>query len=67
VTSAFSSAESQHSPSTLTREWVLTDTADCTELGTRERVRAKVGRFELLTQEEMGVRRSLTGDFKKQK
>ena len=41
--------ESQQCPSTggpPTREWVLTDIADSTQLGTRERVRAKVGKIQ---------------------
>ena len=39
----------QQCPSTggpPTREWVLTDIADSTQLGTRERVRAKVGKIQ---------------------
>ena len=42
-------AESQQCPSTggpPTGEWVLTDIADSTQLGTRERVRAKVGKIQ---------------------
>ena len=41
--------ESQQCPSTggpPTRELVLTDIADSTQLGTRERVRAKVGKIQ---------------------
>ena len=45
----YTPVESQQCPSTggpHTREWVLTDIADSTQLGTRERVRAKVGKIQ---------------------
>ena len=45
----YTPVESQQCPSTggpPTREWVLTDIADSTQLGTRERVRAKVGKIQ---------------------
>ena len=45
----YTPVESQHCPSTggpPTREWVLTDIADSTQLGTRERVRAKVRKIQ---------------------
>ena len=45
----YTPVESQQCPSTggpSTREWVLTDIADSTQLGTRERVRAKVGKIQ---------------------
>ena len=45
----YTPVESQQCPSTRgppTREWVLTDIADSTQLGTRERVRAKVGKIQ---------------------
>ena len=45
----YTPVESQQCPSTggpPTREWVLTDIADSTQLGTRERVRAKVRKIQ---------------------
>ena len=45
----YTPVEFQQCPSTggpPTREWVLTDIADSTQLGTRERVRAKVGKIQ---------------------
>ena len=45
----YTPVESQQCPSTggpPTREWVLTDIADSTQLGTRERVRAKMGKIQ---------------------
>ena len=45
----YAPVESQQCPSTggsPTREWILTDIADSTQLGTRERVRAKVGKIQ---------------------
>ena len=45
----YTPVESQQCPSTggpPTRDWVLTDIADSTQLGTRERVRAKVGKIQ---------------------
>ena len=46
----YTPVESQQCPSTggpPTREWVLTDIADSTQLGTRERVRAKVRKIQV--------------------
>ena len=45
----YTPVESQQCPSTggpTTREWVLTEIADSTQLGTRERVREKVGKIQ---------------------
>ena len=41
--SDFYFTESQQCPSTATREWVLTDTADSKQLGSVERMKVKVG------------------------
>ena len=51
----YTPVESQQCPSTggpPTNEWVLTDIADSTQLGTRERVRAKVGKIQATHRDE---------------
>ena len=57
--------------SALSREWVLTDVADNTQLATSQRLKAKQEKI-LATRtvaaiQEMGAGRSLTGEFERQR